>query len=122
VGLAGGRPNLSFYFVGTQSPDSLIFLDPHIVQQAENFNELKEKSLMKHFHTSDARKLHMSRLDPSMAFAFLLTSRADFNDFVERASLAITSGGEYSFFHLLANNRDVSKNLSQILSMHSGVA
>jgi hypothetical protein len=33
VGLLGGKPNFALYFVGTQD-DSLIFLDPHFVQDA----------------------------------------------------------------------------------------
>ena len=33
VGLLGGKPNFALYFVGTQE-ESLIFLDPHFVQDA----------------------------------------------------------------------------------------
>lgn len=38
MGAMGGRPGQALYFVGLQNSE-LIFLDPHLVQEAATFNQ-----------------------------------------------------------------------------------
>ncbi|KAJ3375123.1 Cysteine protease atg4a [Allomyces arbusculus] len=45
------------------------------------------------YHTAQVRSLPMARLDPSMLLGFVLTSRADLDDFVDRVSAWTAHGG-----------------------------
>ena len=80
VGILGGRPNEAYYLVGIQD-DYLIFLDPHNTQESipADINQIKQKHMT--YHESTAKKIHYSKLDPSLGFAFLLRSTRDFQKF-----------------------------------------
>ena len=80
VGILGGRPNEAYYLVGIQD-DYLIFLDPHNTQESipADINQIKQKHMT--YHESTAKKIHYSKLDPSLGFACLLRSTRDFQKF-----------------------------------------
>lgn len=97
VGIAGGRPSSSYYFVGYQG-NSLFYLDPHHVRSSiafkhpppsmENDDEwwahaYTEQELAT-FHNDRPRRMPMKSLDPSMLLGFLIQDEEDFNDFVVR--------------------------------------
>ncbi|KAI8379448.1 uncharacterized protein BYT42DRAFT_327482 [Radiomyces spectabilis] len=87
VGVAGGRPNSSLYFIGLQG-DELIYLDPHFSRPA-----LETKSLAEYteadfatYHCTIPRKVHISHLDPSMMLGFYCSNESEFHLFCERIS------------------------------------
>lgn len=88
VGVIGGRPRSSYYFLGTQA-DRILFLDPHEVQPALN---LAQPHLPSCHFTRGVRTMRLCDIDPSLAFGFLLTSRACLDDFCDR-TLAVGAGG-----------------------------
>lgn len=80
IGIAGGRPNSSLYFVGLQG-DELIYLDPHYSRPA-----LETKSLFQYtkkdfntYHCIIPRKIHISNIDPSMLIGFYCRNTREFD-------------------------------------------
>ncbi|CAK7274351.1 Cysteine protease atg4 [Sporothrix epigloea] len=87
VGIAGGRPSSSHYFVGTQrSSDDhgsyLFYLDPHYTRETlafhEDLNEYTEEEL-RSCHTRRLRRMHIREMDPSMLIGFLIRDEEDWD-------------------------------------------
>lgn len=74
VGIAGGRPSSSLYFLG-YCDDTLLYFDPHSAQAADidDFNAS--------CHTFNTGKLNFNDMDPSMLVGFLLTSSESWHNF-----------------------------------------
>lgn len=111
VGVAGGRPGSSLYFVGCQG-DQLLYLDPHTCRPTIPFRHpppslLEERSdapgmqerdslltswychaysprELATFHAEEAESMTVSRMDPSMLFGFLCQSDTDLEALRER--------------------------------------
>ncbi|KAH0447970.1 hypothetical protein IEQ34_023193 [Dendrobium chrysotoxum] len=97
VGIAGGRPSSSYYFVGYQG-NSLFYLDPHHVRNSVTFkypppNQEHDDEWWAHayseqelatFHNDRPRRMPMKSLDPSMLLGFLIQDEEDLHDFVIR--------------------------------------
>jgi cysteine protease ATG4 len=72
VGIIGGRPRSALYFVGFQD-DNLLFLDPHLVQEAcadEAGLRVSEKTYI----NQSTRMIPFANVESSMAIGFLITS------------------------------------------------
>lgn len=100
IGIIGGRPKHSLYFVGFQGKftsgkigqlhnyycwnfcleDKLIHLDPHYCQEMVDVNQ--ENFSAHSFHCKSPRKLKLSKLDPSCCIGFYCATKADFDNFV----------------------------------------
>lgn len=80
VGIIGGRPKEAFYFVGLQG-EFLIFLDPHVTKDAfgPDLREIRTNHLQCHEET--AKKLHFTKLEPTMTFCFYLRTHEDYRKF-----------------------------------------
>ncbi|KAF8989630.1 hypothetical protein BDZ89DRAFT_223018, partial [Hymenopellis radicata] len=99
VGIAGGRPSSSYYFVGSQA-DNLFYLDPHharptiplrlpedefadapgLTALQAHYVSAYSLSELRTFHCERVRKMPLSGLDPSMLIGFLVRDEADFAD------------------------------------------
>ncbi|EMC99638.1 hypothetical protein BAUCODRAFT_344306 [Baudoinia panamericana UAMH 10762] len=75
VGIAGGRPSSSHYFVGHQG-DNFFYLDPHTTRQAIPQNPSAED--LASCHTRRLRRLKIAEMDPSMLLGFLIHSKEEF--------------------------------------------
>jgi len=76
VGIIGGKPKQSFWFVGFQD-DYLVFLDPHIVQESLQPNtKFSDES----YHCSVPQKIHISEVDPSLAIGFYCHTKDEFDN------------------------------------------
>lgn len=80
AGVLGGRPGEAFYLIGLQD-EWLIFLDPHNTLEAvpSDTDSIKKDHMT--YHESNAKKIHFSKLDPSLAFTFLIKTEQDFITF-----------------------------------------
>lgn len=85
VGIAGGRPNSSLYFVGLQG-DDLFYLDPHFSRPALETLPMHDytKQDLDTYHCPIPRKIHISQLDPSMMLGFYCRTRSELDAFCER--------------------------------------
>ncbi|KAF9291655.1 Cysteine protease atg4a [Mortierella alpina] len=81
LGIAGGRPGRSLYFVACQG-DELFYFDPHFVKPRVALEELG-KCPAPTFHCSVVRSMDILELDPSMLLGFLIRSQEDLDDLIE---------------------------------------
>lgn len=107
LGIAGGKPRASLYFVGNQGKraishhirsrrsyhsrlidDYIFYLDPHTVQPAPRFPELGDvpasEDAFDTYHCQAPLRMHMKDIDPSLCLAFYCRDRDDFHDFCAR--------------------------------------
>lgn len=81
VGIAGGRPSSSHYFIGSQGK-WLFYLDPHHPRLAlpyrEDPNDYTAEELDS-CHTRRLRHLHVEDMDPSMLIGFLIKDEDDWD-------------------------------------------
>ena len=88
VGIAGGRPSSSHYFVGVQD-DTFFYLDPHETRPAlphhSNPTEYTAEEIST-CHTRRLRGLDVKEMDPSMLMGFLIRDENDWEDFKTRVS------------------------------------
>ncbi|CAO3647136.1 unnamed protein product [Cunninghamella blakesleeana] len=85
VGIAGGRPNSSLYFMGLQN-DELIYIDPHFSRCAIETKELMDYTVedLATYHCAIPRKIHISQIDPSMLIGFYCRTEDEFNILCEQ--------------------------------------
>ncbi|KAJ5766403.1 uncharacterized protein N7511_004019 [Penicillium nucicola] len=81
VGVAGGRPSSSHYFVGAQD-SHLFFLDPHSTRPATPYrpDELYTQEELDSYYTTRLRRIHIKDMDPSMLIGFLIKDGDDWAD------------------------------------------
>lgn len=78
MGVIGGRPRHSLYFIGCQE-DKLIYLDPHFCQDALNATNLIDFPLDT-FHCNDPRKMAIAKMDPSCTLAFYCRNKQELDE------------------------------------------
>lgn len=86
IGIAGGRPSSSHYFIGCQG-DIFFYLDPHETRPSlpfhSNASDYTEEEIAT-CHTRRLRGLRISEMDPSMLIGFLIKDEADWEDWKRR--------------------------------------
>ncbi|KAF9583797.1 Cysteine protease atg4b [Lunasporangiospora selenospora] len=82
LGIAGGRPGRSLYFVACQG-NELFYLDPHVVKPKATLQELK-MCPANTYHCRVVRTMDILELDPSMLLGFLIKSQDDLVDLQSR--------------------------------------
>ncbi|KAK3941150.1 putative cysteine protease [Diplogelasinospora grovesii] len=81
IGIAGGRPSSSHYFVGAQG-QWLFYLDPHHPRPALPYRQdLRDYTPdeLDSCHTRRLRRLHVEDMDPSMLIGFLIKDEDDWD-------------------------------------------
>ncbi|CAG9565505.1 unnamed protein product [Danaus chrysippus] len=112
IGIIGGRPKHSLYFVGYQD-DRLIHLDPHYCQ--EMVDVWQPNFSLQTFHCRSPRKMPISKMDPSCCIGFYLQTHHDFETFVNVINTFLTpqgisSSNEYPMFTLHSGSRSTVMN------------
>lgn len=83
VGIMGGKPNHSLYFLGYQG-NHLLYLDPHTVQNA--VEKFSDDSDFDSYNCESLRKIEAEKIDPSMALGFYFRNKLEFDDFCDRSN------------------------------------
>ncbi|ODH13578.1 hypothetical protein ACO22_07119 [Paracoccidioides brasiliensis] len=82
VGIAGGRPSSSHYFIGAQG-SYFFYLDPHHTRPALPYHapgQVFTEEELNSYHTRRLRRLHIKDMDPSMLIGFLIKDEDDWAD------------------------------------------
>ncbi|KAK6705621.1 Cysteine protease atg4 [Fusarium graminearum] len=82
VGIAGGRPSSSHYFIGAQG-SFLFYLDPHHTRVALPYHEDPIEYTSEEIascHTPRLRRIHVREMDPSMLIGFLIQNEVDWQE------------------------------------------
>lgn len=116
VGIAGGRPSSSLYFIGYDK-DELLYLDPHYPQQSMPINQRQQpkqqqnnqEQVYKTYHSVSFQRLNINELDPSMMIGILINDFADFESF---KSSCIKHDNKIVHFH----DKEEKLNLREKLS------
>jgi len=85
IGIAGGRPSSSHYFVGVQG-SHFFYLDPHQTRTALPLPDSLDKYTPEDIascHTRRLRRIQVQEMDPSMLLAFLIRDENDWKDWRE---------------------------------------
>eukprot|EP01025_Chloroclados_australasicus_P021824 TRINITY_DN2279_c0_g1_i5.p1 TRINITY_DN2279_c0_g1~~TRINITY_DN2279_c0_g1_i5.p1 ORF type:complete len:488 (-),score=33.64 TRINITY_DN2279_c0_g1_i5:594-2057(-) len=77
IGVLGGRPSSSLYFVGTQS-DNLLYLDPHESQAVVRDGDMSS------YHCDIIRQIPVTSMDSSLALGFYCSNKQEFEDLCGR--------------------------------------
>ncbi|KAI9373205.1 hypothetical protein BJX61DRAFT_552364 [Aspergillus egyptiacus] len=88
VGIAGGRPSASHYFIGVQG-SHFFYLDPHSTRPALRYckpGESYTEDEVNTCHTRRLRRLHIRDMDPSMLIGFLINDEEDWKDWKARVA------------------------------------
>ena len=87
VGIMGGKPKHSLYFIGFQD-DDLIHLDPHRLQ--DRVDTLRPDFNTSSYHCHNPRKINIKKLDPSCCIGFYLRSYDDWVSWCETITDIVT--------------------------------
>uniref|UniRef100_A0AC35FJQ7 Cysteine protease n=1 Tax=Panagrolaimus sp. PS1159 TaxID=55785 RepID=A0AC35FJQ7_9BILA len=89
VGLVGGKPKHSVYFVGFHG-DYLFDLDPHFAQKYSSLGSSNEndddQKIWDTFHCQKPTRMAIEEMDPSCAVGFLVKSQQEFNQLIQQLS------------------------------------
>lgn len=102
VGIAGGKPSSSFYFIGYENDENLIYFDPHLPQVFESPINLAS------YHTLNYNKLSIEMLDPSMMIGVLLGSMSEYRELKQEC----TENKIIHFHPLVTSQQDSTLNQS----------
>jgi cysteine protease ATG4 len=116
VGVLGGKPKKSFYFIGKQK-NNILYLDPHHVKPAllsinesenkisfHNIFNLKETFSKRFLYDDDDQlfnNIDIEELDPCMLICFLLKNKDDFKRWKEYIEKNININRDISLFSVM---------------------
>eukprot|EP00794_Sanderia_malayensis_P008211 gene8211-9091_t len=78
IGIIGGRPKHSLYFVGFQD-NKLLHLDPHYLQPKVDMSS--DDFPVNSYHCPIPKKMSIRKMDPSCCIGFYCRKREDFDEF-----------------------------------------
>lgn len=104
IGIIGGKPRHSLYFVGFQN-DKLIAIDPHYCHKSIDVRQ-KTDFPLDSFHCNSSRRVPFQAIDPSCTIGFYLQSKENYYEFITLINQMLDhskQGRDYPIFILNDN-------------------
>mmetsp|Transcript_3232 Transcript_3232/g.11716 ORF Transcript_3232/g.11716 Transcript_3232/m.11716 type:complete len:586 (-) Transcript_3232:183-1940(-) len=108
IGMIGGRPAASLYFVGFQE-DNVFYLDPHTTQPTAVADDGDFDSSS--YHCSSIRHMPFLSMDPSLALGFLCRAKGEFEDLCERITHLAAGAGMAPLFTVAERPPETATNV-----------
>ncbi|EEQ91369.1 Cysteine protease atg4 [Blastomyces dermatitidis] len=103
VGIAGGRPSSSHYFIGAQG-SHFFYLDPHHTRPALPYHVPVDQQYtdeeLNTYHTRRLRRLHIKDMDPSMLIGFLIRDEDDWDNWKRNVRGGAVTGNGKAIIHV----------------------
>ncbi|XP_078461564.1 cysteine protease ATG4D-like [Lampetra fluviatilis] len=96
IGIIGGKPKHSLYFVGYQD-DDLIYLDPHYCQPMVDLTQ--PDFPVDSYHCCPPRKTAFTKMDPSCTLGFYCRTKEDFSAFCCTVTQVLATPSQTSDAH-----------------------
>lgn len=113
LGVIGGRPRHSLYFIGYQH-EKLLAIDPHHSQRVVDMST--DDFPLETYHTGNVRKMTFHSMDPSCAIGFYLRDRHALDEFcrtIHMYSERASHSSDYPIFTLVSEG---SANFENVIS------
>jgi len=102
LGLAGGKPKSSLYFLGVQG-DSLFYLDPHVIFNTVDMTKIPFD--VSSYQPQEINNIKISHIDPSFSAAFYIRDYDEYLNFCEITEKVIDKN-----IHSCTNNTNNNNN------------
>ncbi|CAK73694.1 unnamed protein product (macronuclear) [Paramecium tetraurelia] len=110
-GMIGGVSKRALYFVG-RIQDYLIYLDPHFVQNAQNFDDLSKNQAS--YTCQNIQLIHNSLIDPSIVVCLCIRNALELLDLWQIFQHFKQEYQDLFFFSLLETKAEIEKSFEQI--------
>ncbi|KAH9419169.1 Cysteine protease atg4c [Dermatophagoides pteronyssinus] len=124
LGIIGGKPRHSLYFVGYQD-DKLLAIDPHYCQKSIDVGS-RTNFPLESYHCISPRRISLTSIDPSCTIGFYLKTKQDYDEFINFSQQMLDhsyKSGGYPIYSLESNryeyqmNEPSSSSMDRILRM-----
>ncbi|CAD8068670.1 unnamed protein product [Paramecium sonneborni] len=105
-GIIGGAQNKAFYIVG-RIQDYYIYLDPHFVQTAQNFDDLSKSHVS--YSCQDIQLINNELIDPSIVICLCISNEIELLNLWQILNKMKEEYQEHFFISLLETNDKIEK-------------
>ncbi|XP_032795587.1 cysteine protease ATG4B isoform X2 [Daphnia magna] len=97
IGMIGGKPSQALYFIGYVG-DDVVFLDPHLTQNAIEFDdeEFEDSS----YHPTTSARISFHSMDPSLAVCFSCTTHSEWKNLLQQFKIMTEAGKKQNLFEV----------------------
>ncbi|KAH9521316.1 Cysteine protease atg4c [Dermatophagoides farinae] len=106
LGVIGGKPRHSLYFIGFQD-DKLLAIDPHYCQKSIDVGT-RTNFPLDSYHCISPKRISLTSIDPSCTIGFYLKTKQDYDEFINFSQQIIDhsyKSNGYPIYSLDSNNR-----------------
>ncbi|OTF71806.1 cysteine protease ATG4D-like protein [Euroglyphus maynei] len=111
LGIIGGKPRHSLYFVGFQD-DKLLAIDPHYCQKNIDVGS-RPNFPLESYHCISPRRISLTSIDPSCTIGFYLKTKQDYDEFINFSQQMLDhsyKSGGYPIYSLNSNRYEYPMN------------
>ncbi|XP_046657433.1 cysteine protease ATG4B-like [Daphnia pulicaria] len=102
IGMIGGKPSQALYFIGYVG-DDVVFLDPHLTQNAIDLDE--DEFDDSSYHPATCARISFQSMDPSLAVCFSCTTHSEWKDLLRQFKDMTEIGKKQNLFEVCSQRQ-----------------